>query len=152
MCSFKWNTQTALSYWCKWKEMDDNFLHIKISLQIHVPRLSQTEMSSSCRVATLPKNTELEISGIKIKNGFNIEIPYDLLHTHPGTDTRTHFFLEKWVIWKFWDLWKNIGGQMHKSFTQKDGSKTNRCQRLGFISHLVVAQETVLAWDSPEWR
>ena len=36
------------------------------------------------RVATLPNNAELELAGIKFKNGFNVEIPNDLLHTHPG--------------------------------------------------------------------
>ena len=36
------------------------------------------------RVATLPNNSELELDGIKFKNGFNVEIPNDLLHVHPG--------------------------------------------------------------------
>ena len=57
---------------------------------VHI-KLSSTEMSFFYRVATLPKNTELEISGIKMKNGFNVEIPYDLLHVHPGTDPRNCF-------------------------------------------------------------
>ena len=35
------------------------------------------------RVAVLEKATELEILGIKFRNGFNVEVPYDVLHTHP---------------------------------------------------------------------
>ena len=35
------------------------------------------------RVAVLEKDTELEILGIKFRNGFNVEVPYDVLHTHP---------------------------------------------------------------------
>ena len=34
------------------------------------------------RVAVLDKDTELEILGIKFKNGFTVEVPYDILHTH----------------------------------------------------------------------
>ena len=32
----------------------------------------------------LPNNTELELIGIKFKNGFNVEIPNDILHINPG--------------------------------------------------------------------
>ena len=41
------------------------------------------------RVAVLEKDTELEILGIKFRNGFNVEVPYDILHTHP---VRFYFF------------------------------------------------------------
>ena len=34
-------------------------------------------------VAVLEKATELEILGIKFRNGFNVEVPCDVLHTHP---------------------------------------------------------------------
>ena len=34
------------------------------------------------RVAVLDKDTELEILGIKFKNGFTVEVSYDILHTH----------------------------------------------------------------------
>ena len=33
------------------------------------------------RVAVIDK--EIEILGIKFKNGFNIDVPYDILHTNP---------------------------------------------------------------------
>ena len=57
-------------------------------------------MSNLNRVATLPKNTELEISGIKMKNGFNVEIPYDLLHVHPGTKPEITLLPEIFIFWR----------------------------------------------------
>ena len=36
------------------------------------------------RVAVIPNSGELELAGVKIKDGFNLEVPYDLLHIHPG--------------------------------------------------------------------
>ena len=41
------------------------------------------------RVAVIGKGTELDILGIKFKNGFNVEVPYDVLHTHPVRFSRT---------------------------------------------------------------
>ena len=68
--------------------------HIKIFLL-------QGNLKLKChlnRVATLPKNTELEISGIKMKNGFNVEIPYDLLHVHPGTEPEVTLLPEIFIF------------------------------------------------------
>ena len=73
-----------------------------ITFYIHCKKLFKANFSVILnRVAKIPKNTELEIAGIKFKNGFNVEIPYDLLHTHPGTDTRIIFFLGNREIRKF---------------------------------------------------
>jgi len=51
------------------------------------------------RVATLPNNAELELNGIKFKDGFNVEIPNDLLHTHPEFwgQNGQEFYPERWL-------------------------------------------------------
>ena len=51
------------------------------------------------RNAVIPGSGELELAGVKIKNGFNIEVPYDLLHIHPdywGSNAKD-FYPERWI-------------------------------------------------------
>lgn len=51
------------------------------------------------RVAVIPGSGELELAGVKIKNGFNVEVPYDLLHIHPdywGSNAKD-FYPERWI-------------------------------------------------------
>ena len=51
------------------------------------------------RVAVIPNGGELELAGVKIKDGFNVEVPYDLLHIHPdywGSNAKD-FYPERWI-------------------------------------------------------
>ena len=51
------------------------------------------------RVAVIPGSGELELNGVKIKDGFNVEVPYDLLHIHPdywGSNSKD-FYPERWI-------------------------------------------------------
>ena len=51
------------------------------------------------RVAVIPGSGELELAGVKIKDGFNVEVPYDILHIHPdywGPNAKD-FYPERWI-------------------------------------------------------
>ena len=51
------------------------------------------------RVAVIPDSGELELAGVKMRNGFNVEVPYDLLHIHPdywGSNAKD-FYPERWI-------------------------------------------------------
>lgn len=66
---------------------------INEALRLHSP------VGFNFRVAVIPAGDDLMVAGIKIQNGFNIEIPYDLLHIHPdywGSNAQK-FYPERWI-------------------------------------------------------